>query len=133
MTSFWNSRKATTPWSVSAAPASQGANGSELPLPVPRILIFDEATSALDYESERVIQEKTRSVVRGRTGAWPVKVLRARAATRAQAEQQAAKILSLDQQIAQKAAEADGIAAQIDKIEAGLPFIAETATVTSES
>jgi hemolysin D len=55
--------------------------------------------------------------------------LRARAATRAQAEQQAAKILSLDQQIAQKAAEADGIAAQIDKIEAGLPFIAETAHV----
>lgn len=56
-------------------------------------------------------------------------VQRARAATRAQAEQQAAKILSLDQQIAQKAAEADGIAAQIDKIEAGLPFIAETAHV----
>ncbi|WP_319799157.1 HlyD family type I secretion periplasmic adaptor subunit [Nitrobacter sp.] len=56
-------------------------------------------------------------------------VQRARAATRAQAEQQAAKILSLDQQIAQKAAEADETAALIDKIEGGLPFIAETAHV----
>ncbi len=59
----------------------------------------------------------------------PYEVLRTRAAMLAQAEQQAAKILSFDQQIAQKTAESDGIAALIDKIEAGLPFVAETASL----
>jgi hemolysin D len=62
----------------------------------------------------------------------PYEVLRTRAAMLAQAEQQAGKIHSLDQQIAQKAAEADEIAATIDKLEAGLPFIEETANVRQQ-
>ena len=33
----------------------------------PRILILDEATSALDYDSERIIQENMRAIVRGLT------------------------------------------------------------------
>lgn len=36
-------------------------------MPDPRILLFDEATSALDYESERVIQENMREIVKNRT------------------------------------------------------------------
>lgn len=56
-------------------------------------------------------------------------VMRSRAAMMAQAEQQVAKILSFDQQIAQKEAEANGLAALIDKIEASLPFVTETAEV----
>jgi len=54
-------------------------------------------------------------------------VLRTRAAMLAQAEQQAAKLRALEQQIAQKDAETAEIIATIDKLEAGLPFVQETA------
>ncbi len=33
----------------------------------PRVLILDEATSALDYESERIIQDNMKAIVKGRT------------------------------------------------------------------
>jgi hemolysin D len=56
-------------------------------------------------------------------------VTRTRAAMMAQAEQQLAKINALEQQIAQKRAEADGNAATIAKLTAGLPLIEETAQV----
>jgi hemolysin D len=62
-------------------------------------------------------------------GAPAYEVARTRAAMLAQAEQQAAKIVALDQQIAQKTAEADEIAAVIDKLKAGLPIIEETAVI----
>lgn len=57
----------------------------------------------------------------------PYEAERTRVATLAQAEQQAAKISTLDQQIAQKAAEAESIAAVIDKLKAGLPYVTEAA------
>jgi hemolysin D len=56
----------------------------------------------------------------------PYEVARTSSAMLAQAEQQAGKIHSLDQQIAQKAAEAEEIAATIEKLQAGLPFLQET-------
>lgn len=57
----------------------------------------------------------------------PYEVKRTLAATMAQAEQQAAKLSTLDQQIAQKSAEAESIAAAIEKLKAGMPFITEAA------
>ena len=54
---------------------------------------------------------------------------RTRAVMMSQAGQQRAKIGALDQQIAQKQAEAESLAATIEKLEAGLPLIAETAEV----
>jgi hemolysin D len=56
-------------------------------------------------------------------------VARTRASMMAQAEQQSAKIAALDQQIAQKVAEAEEIAAVTAKLRAGLPLIEETADV----
>ena len=56
-------------------------------------------------------------------------VARTRAMMMSQAGQQRAKIGALDQQIAQKRAEAESLAATIEKLEAGLPLIAETAEV----
>ena len=60
-------------------------------------------------------------------------VARTRAAMLAQAEQQAGKIRGLDQQIAQKEAEADEITASIDKLEAGLPLIEESAELREKA
>jgi len=58
---------------------------------------------------------------------------RTRAGMLAQHEQQAAKLLALDQQIAQKIAEAGEIAAVIAKLKAGLPLIEETADVREKA
>ena len=60
-------------------------------------------------------------------------VARTRAAMTAQAEQQAAKIASLDGQIAQKAAEAEEIVAVTAKLTAGLPLLEETADVREKA
>ena len=65
--------------------------------------------------------------------AAPYEVARTKAAMLAQAEQQIAKISALDQQIAQKIAEAGSIAAAIDKIEAGLPFLVDTADIRQKA
>ncbi|MBR0900705.1 HlyD family type I secretion periplasmic adaptor subunit [Bradyrhizobium tropiciagri] len=56
-------------------------------------------------------------------------VARARAAMIEQAAAQANKVAALDEQIAQKTAEAEEIAATIAKLEASLPFIVEEADV----
>lgn len=62
-------------------------------------------------------------------GAPAYEVQRTRMAMLAQAEQQRAKIAALDQQVAQKHAEADQNAASIAKVQAGLPLVEETAEV----
>jgi hemolysin D len=60
-------------------------------------------------------------------------VTRTRAAMLAQADQQAAKVAALQQQIAQKRAESDETAAQIDKLQAGLPLLEQTAEVREKA
>jgi hemolysin D len=59
----------------------------------------------------------------------PYEVARTRVAMLAQADQQAAKMATLDQQIAQKDAEAEQVVTAIAKIEASLPFVEETAEI----
>jgi len=63
----------------------------------------------------------------------PAAVARTRARMQAQAEQQAAKIASLDHQIAQKVAEANETAATIAKLQDGLPWLEQTADVREKA
>ncbi len=58
-------------------------------------------------------------------GAASEDIEQARAALRAQIDQQAAKVASLDQQISEKHAEADEVEAQIAKLNASMPMLAE--------
>jgi hemolysin D len=60
-------------------------------------------------------------------------VIRTRAMMVAQAGQQRAKLAALDQQIAQKRAEADSLAATIDKLESGMPMLEQTADIRSKA
>jgi hemolysin D len=62
-------------------------------------------------------------------GAGLADVVRTRSAMLAQALEQQTKMASIDQQIAQKNAEADSVIAAIAKIDASLPLIEETASV----
>jgi hemolysin D len=66
-------------------------------------------------------------------GAPAYEVARTRAAMTAQADQQAAKLASLDQQIAQKKAEADEIEAVVAKLQDGLPLLEETANIREKA
>jgi membrane fusion protein, hemolysin D len=56
-------------------------------------------------------------------------VARTRAAMAAQASEQAAKVAAIEGQIAQKRAEADGVAATIAKLEASLPLVQQEAEI----
>ena len=58
-------------------------------------------------------------------GAPATQVAEARAALRAQADQQAARLASMDEQISQKSAEVAESAAMIEKLKAALPMMAE--------
>jgi hemolysin D len=62
-------------------------------------------------------------------GVDPARVEEARAAMRAQADQAAAKVADLTQQISQKTAEAAEVRAEIEKVQASLPMLAEKARI----
>jgi hemolysin D len=62
-------------------------------------------------------------------GADPAGVEEARAAMRAQADQAAARVADLSQQISQKVAEAAQVRAEIDKVQASLPMLGEKARI----
>jgi membrane fusion protein, hemolysin D len=66
-------------------------------------------------------------------GATVAQINRTRATMVEQAAAQENKIAGLDQQIAQKAAEAEGIAATIVKLETSLPFLSEQADIRSKA
>ena len=65
-------------------------------------------------------------------GADPAGAEEARAAMQAQADQFAAKIADLTQQISQKSAETAEVRAEIDKINASLPMLAEKARIHAD-
>jgi hemolysin D len=65
--------------------------------------------------------------------ATAAQVARTRSTMLEQASAEAAKLGSLDQQIAQKAAEAEEIAATIAKLEASLPFVTEQAEIREKA
>ncbi len=52
---------------LSGGPAPAHCHSTRSLATNPPILIFDEATSALDYESERIIQNNMKHIVRNRT------------------------------------------------------------------
>lgn len=71
-------------------------------------------------------------VFRAPEGAPPERIAEARLAMTAQYAEQAAKIAKVDQDIAQKDAEAAGIAAEIDKVKMDLPNLEEKDRINKE-
>jgi len=63
----------------------------------------------------------------------PYMVMRARSALIARAEEQKAKLAGIDQQIAQKSAEADEVATVIGKLQASTPILAEQVDVRRQA
>jgi hemolysin D len=66
-------------------------------------------------------------------GASDADVARTRSSMRAQAGEQLAKIATINRQIEQKRAEADSVVAAIEKIDASMPLIEETASIRKKA